>query len=166
MKVLVVYSSVTGNTEKVARAIASAFEGAVVAKASDMPITEGYDLVFAGFWCDKGQVDDKCAAFLAAMPARPVCVFGTLGGDPKSERAAAFIEKVAGKIPEHLELKALRMWQGKIDPKIIEAMSRMPGASPMTEERKARLAEAAKHPTEGDLAEARAWAKECAAAAL
>jgi hypothetical protein len=36
----------------------------------------------------------------------------------------------------------------------------------MTEERKARLAEAAKHPTEGDLAEARAWAKECAAAAL
>ena len=37
-------------------------------------------------------------------------------------------------------------------------MSKMPGAKPMTPERKAKLEEAAKHPTPQDLSEAAEWA--------
>jgi hypothetical protein len=46
--------------------------------------------------------------------------------------------------------------QGRIDPRVIEAMQKMaPNVHPMTPERRARIEEAAKHPDENDLASAR-----------
>jgi len=82
-----------------------------------------------------------------------------MGGDPNSERGQAWVNKVAGLFPCE-NFKGLRVWQGKIDPKILAAMAKMPGAKPMTPERQARLDEAAKHPTAEDQAQAGAWALE------
>ena len=48
--------------------------------------------------------------------------------------------------------------QGKIDPRVLEAMARMAGnVHPMTPERKARIEEAAKHPDEDDCRRAQAF---------
>ncbi len=162
MSSLVVYSSVTGNTRKIAEAIASGFSDAVIAPADNAPAADGFDNVFVGFWCDKGMVDEKALNYLKAMKPGKVAVFGTLGGNPKSELSLEFQKKARETIPAHLELVDLRMWQGKIDPKVIEMMSRLPGAKPMTPERKARLDEAAKHPNEQDCAEAADWARSIA----
>ena len=73
-----------------------------------------------------------------------------MGGDPNSERGQAWVNN----------FKGLRVWQGKIDPKILAAMAKMPGAKPVTPERQARLDEAAKHPTAEDQAQAGAWGLE------
>lgn len=80
-----------------------------------------------------------------------------MGGDPNSERGQAWVNKVAGLFPCE-NFKGLRVWQGKIDPKILAAMAKMPGAKPVTPERQARLDEAAKHPTAEDQAQAGAGA--------
>ena len=48
-----------------------------------------------------------------------------MGGDPNSERGQAWVNKVAGLFPCE-NFKGLRVWQGKIDPKILAAMAKMP----------------------------------------
>ena len=52
MKVLVAYATVTGNTEIIARAIASAIPGADLKKLPADVNPQDYDFIFAGFWCD------------------------------------------------------------------------------------------------------------------
>lgn len=48
--------------------------------------------------------------------------------------------------------------QGRVDPKVLEIMARMAGdVHPMTEERKARIAEAARHPDDEDCRRAQAF---------
>ena len=98
-------------------------------------------------------------AFQKEAKAKPIAYFGTMGGDPNSERGQAWVNKVAGLFPCE-NFKGLRVWQGKIDPKILAAMAKMPGAKPVTPERQARLDEAAKHPTAEDQAQAGAWGLE------
>ena len=56
MKTIVLYSSRTGNTKKVAQAVA----GALPAGTPCLPVAEApsdieaYDLVFLGYWVDRG----------------------------------------------------------------------------------------------------------------
>lgn len=142
-----------------ARAIASAIPGADLKKLPADVNPHDYDFIFAGFWCDKGTPDEVWQAFQKEAKAKPIAYFGTMGGDPNSERGQAWVNKVAGLFPCE-NFKGLRVWQGKIDPKILAAMAKMPGAKPMTPERQARLDEAAKHPTAEDRAQAGAWALE------
>ena len=63
MKVLVAYATVTGNTEIIARAIASAIPGADLKKLPADVNPQDYDFIFAGFWCDKGTPDEVWQAF-------------------------------------------------------------------------------------------------------
>lgn len=158
MKVLVVYSSQTGNTEKIARSISSAIEGSQLAKLPAKLDLHGIDLCFCGFWCDKGQPDELWKNFFESIPNIPCAIFGTLGGSPKSEKGSAYIQKMRNLYLEKENVLDLQMWQGKVDPKLLEAMAKMPGMPPMTEERKQRLEEASKHPTQEDCDEAAAWA--------
>ncbi len=160
MRNLVVYSSLTGNTKKVAEAIAGALPNSELHTSVSNPAVDEEDNVFVGFWCDKGQIDEPALSFIKNSGINKVALFGTLGGDPTSEQAENFKKRVIEAIPAHIEVLSIRLWQGKVDPKIIEMMSKMPGARPMTAERQARLDEAAKHPTIKDCEEAAQWAKE------
>ena len=53
MKLLVVYSSKTGNTKKVAMAIGETL-GVEPVAVTENPSPEDYDAIVAGFWVDKG----------------------------------------------------------------------------------------------------------------
>ena len=86
MKVLVAYATVTGNTEIIARAIASAIPGADLKKLPTDVNSQNYDFIFAGFWCDKGTPDEVWQAFQKEAKTKPIAYFGTMGGDPNSER--------------------------------------------------------------------------------
>lgn len=99
MKVLVAYATVTGNTEIIARAIASAIPGADLKKLPADVNPQDYDFIFAGFWCDKGTPDEVWQAFQKEAKAKPIAYFGTMGGDPNSERGQAWVNKVAGLFP-------------------------------------------------------------------
>lgn len=157
MRALVVYSSRTGNTRMVAKAVHEAMpEGALLASVEEAPDPIGFDFVAVGFWVDKGVPDAKAREYMARLSGQTVGVFGTLGAYPDSDHAKECIAKTLEMLAGNTVL-ATFLCQGKVDPKLVEAMSKMPGnVHPMTPERRARLDEAAKHPDANDLATARA----------
>ena len=159
MKLLVVYSSMTGNTRKVAEAIAGAVPGSVLLPVEVEPSPDGFDLVAAGYWVDKGMPDAQSRAWLEKAKGCRMALFGTLGAWPDSEHAKECMRRAAELVESPERGNAVcGSWicQGRIDPHVIEAMQKMaPNVHPMTPERRARIEEAAKHPDENDLASAR-----------
>ena len=88
MKVLIAYSSRTGNTRRVAEALAKAApEGSLLARVEDTPSADGFDVVFAGYWLDRGGPDAKAKEFLHSLHGKHVVLFETMGADPRSEHA-------------------------------------------------------------------------------
>lgn len=67
MKALVVYSSRTGNTRKIAEAIAAVLPGCEIHPVESAPAPEGYDLVAVGYWVDKGMPDAQAKAYLETV---------------------------------------------------------------------------------------------------
>ena len=167
MKTLVVYSTLTGNTKKVAEAIYDSLSGEKeildVKDAIKLENCGQYDKVIVGYWVDKGDADAAAKKFMEKLSEKKVGTFGTLGAYPDSEHAQKSVEKVRAFLEEkNNEVIAEFICQGSIDPKLIERMRGMGmnGPHPVTPEREARWAEAAKHPDENDLKNAKeAFAK-------
>jgi flavodoxin len=166
MKILVTYSSLTGNTEKVALAVKDGLpEDASLIKVNQELEPDNFDLIFVGFWVDKGVADQAAKIFLEKVKNKKIAFLFTLGAYPDSDHA----KQVA------LETEKLLLGQdnqvlghfgchGKVDPNLLEKMKKMlPEGHPhatMTPERQARLDEAAKHPNEQDLQNAKNFAQQ------
>lgn len=160
MKTLLVYSSRTGNTRTVAQAIAEILPGCQEYAVESAPSSEGFDLVAVGYWVDKGMPDAAAKAYLEGIQHSTVALFGTLGAWPDSDHARECREGGEALLadPERgNRVLGTFLCQGKVDPRVVEMMQKMAGDKhPMTEERRARLAEAAKHPDADDLRRAQA----------
>ena len=164
MKTMVVYSSLTGNTKKVAQAMAEVLPECTLVPVEEAPSrVEGYDLVAVGYWVDRGMPDSRTREWLSGVESARLIFFGTLGAWPDSEHARECMTR-----GETMALEPARgntvlgswLCQGKIDPKVLEVMARVAGgAHPMTEERRARIREAAKHPDDEDCRRAQDFAR-------
>lgn len=159
MKTLFVFSSQTGNTEKICRAAAEVLPGCAIFPVEDAPAPEGYDLVAVGFWVDRGMPDTRAKAYLEGIRHARVALLGTLGAWPDSEHAQECRTQAEALLSGRDNVVAGSfLCQGKVDPRVVEMMQKVAAREhPMTEERKARLAEAAKHPDEQDCENARAF---------
>lgn len=165
MNILITYSTRTGNTEKVAAAMAKALgKSASLIRAEDLSADiPHYDLVLAGFWADRGTANQDSRDVLKRLHGTKVAVFGTCGAYADSDHARECLANAAALVPEDSTVLGTWICQGKVDPKIVEMMAAMfPKGHPhsMTPERIARLEEAKKHPNGEDLAHAGAWALE------
>lgn len=165
MKIIVLYSSRTGNTRKVAEAIASALPAGTPCLDLTQPLPEdlnAYDCVFLGYWVDKGTADAAAQKVLSRLHNPHVALFATLGADPHSDHARGSLEKGAALLPEGVEPVDSFICQGKVEPKLIEAMyKRFPpeslhGRNPQSE---ARHKAASTHPDVQDLEAAAAFAR-------
>lgn len=157
MKNLIVYSSLTGNTQKVGEAIFEIMpEGTRISPVETAPAANEYDFVSVGFWVDKGTADKKTLEYIETIRDRKVALFATLGAKADSPHAQECLEKVARLLDKSNALVGTFICQGKIDPKLTEAMKNFPKGHfhEMTTERQALHNEAAKHPDAKDLAEA------------
>lgn len=167
MKSIVLYSTRTGNTKKVAEAIAGALPaGTPCLSVKEAPADlTAYDCVFLGFWVDRGTADKESQDILKQLTNANVAIFATLGADPKSEHAAQSLEHAAAFLPEGVHVAGTFICQGAVDPKLIEMMyAKFPAGHPhgRTPEREALHAEAAKHPDAADLENAAAFAVDVA----
>ncbi|HWR06233.1 flavodoxin family protein [Sporomusa sp.] len=159
MKTLIVYSSLTGNTRKVAEAIHEVFGSAAeLFPVETAPSPAAYDFVAVGFWVDRGTADKKAQDFLKTIQGKSVALFATLGAYPDSEHAADSLKNAAAFLDAGNRLVGTFICQGKIDPRLIEQFKSMPGNHPhaVTPERLARYQEAAKHPDDRDFQAAQA----------
>ncbi len=171
MKTLIIYSSKTGNTKLIAEAMASVLENVTVTAIEDAPNAEAcgcYDMVAIGYWVDKGLPDAKSLNFIQSLNNSNIILFGTLGAYPDSDHAKECIAKSEAMLNEEGRVNTCYgsfLCQGKVDPRILEMMQKMASAAhPMTEERKARIEEAKKHPNEQDCDNAKAFMQNVAVA--
>ncbi len=154
---LIVYSSKTGNTEKVAKAMAAALpERCDLVKAEDFSGGEGYKVVFAGYWVDKGQPDALAQKVLGSLTDSRVVLFQTLGAVPDSEHGVVSFANAGKFLNASNRVMGTLSIRGAIDPKLIEWMRKMPAGSPHAPSpaSEKRWAEASTHPDEADLEKA------------
>lgn len=153
----ILYSSVTGNTRRVAEALAGA-TGDPLFPVTGAPDPAGFDILALGFWVRRGMPDEKSQALWRRITGKPVFFFGTMGVWPDSPHAGRCRAGAEALLREGgNRVLGSFFCQGRVSPQILK-ISEMRGRHPMTEERRRRLEEAARHPDDGDLAAAcRAW---------
>jgi flavodoxin len=157
---LIVYSSKTGNTRKLAegihRGLAEALgagQGVRIGAVEENPDSVGADWILLGFWADRGNADQKALQYLKSLENRKVGLFGTLGAYPDSDHARDISKKVKEQVEEKNTALGCFLCQGRIDPALTERFKSLPADNPhaMTPERMKRHEEAAKHPDEKDI---------------
>jgi flavodoxin len=152
MKSMVVYSSRTGNTAKVARAIFEILpKPKVIFPVDEAPPPGDFDFLALGFWVDRGGPDAKARHYMMGLSGATLGLFGTLGAEPDSAHGrscmARAVDLVAGN-----HLAGTFLCQGRIDPEVIAAMQRSAAAHhKMTPERLACIRAADSHPDAADL---------------
>ncbi len=89
MRSLIVYSSKSGNTRKLAEAIHAFLPGEKMLKSvEENPDVNGFDFICVGFWFQAGKSDAKSADFLRALKgSQPLFLFATHGAAVDSDHA-------------------------------------------------------------------------------
>ena len=107
MQTIVIYSSQTGNTRKLATQIFAAIPG----DSKDLKNIDEYrekdaELYFVGFWVDRGDCDEKTVELLSGLHGKKIALFGTcgMGNDPAYYQKV--IDRVKTWIPEDNEYMA------------------------------------------------------------
>lgn len=115
MNYSIVYSSKTGNTALLAQKIQALLPQAscVYCGAPDeTPAQAG--LIFAGFWTDKGDCDERSSAFLKDLRGKKVFLFGTAGFGGSAEYFEAILSRVGSHLDSSNEVVGAYMCQGKM----------------------------------------------------
>lgn len=152
--ILLTYSSLTGNTRMVAEAIHKALpEGTLLCPLAEAPSPVDFAWIITGFWTHRGGPDPATAAYMQRIQNRDVAFFGTLAAYPDSDHGRGVIARAEELLAGNRLLGSF-LCQGKLSPERMDRILSGKAANknhPLTEERKTRVLEAAKHPDARDL---------------
>lgn len=149
MKSLVVYSSQTGNTRKLAQAV---FNTLTVEKdiypINEAPDPYSYDFIAIGFWLKAGKPDPETMEYLPKIKLKSLFLFATHGaaaGSTHVQKAMDYAKELA------LEAKIVGTFscQGEVNPNVFEKIQ----AKPDPPEWFADAPAAKGHPNETDIEE-------------
>ena len=152
MKSLVVYSSQTGNTKKLAEAVYEALPAPKEICPTDkaLEILDGFDLIAVGFWLKAGKPDPESQEFLQKISGKKVFLFATHGAAKGSAHAQKAME-VATEMVSSAEVVGTFSCPGEVNPKFLEKVKEKPVPPPWLPD-----APSAKgHPDQTDLKELR-----------
>ncbi|TCT15423.1 flavodoxin [Natranaerovirga pectinivora] len=160
MSSVIIYSSATGNTKKVAYEILKTMPEDT--KIYDLQEFQGdviEENLILGYWVDRAKPNKEMLHFMETLSDKKVITFGTLGAYPDSEHGETTKKNVTEILEKHNTVLGNFLCQGKINPRITEMFKQASTDSPhqMTEERLKRHQEAALHPNEEDFEAARAF---------
>lgn len=155
---LVVYSSVTGNTKKVAEAFCEAVEGALVPVEEAGEATE-FDAVAVGYWLWRGGPDPKTAAYLSRLSGVNVALFETHAADNRSEHSVTAFARAAAHLGKGCRVLNVFECQGQVPEAVREKRARLAAEKSNDPHAKAQgWKTSIGHPDEADLAKAREFA--------
>ena len=165
MSSLVVFSTSTGNTKKIADAIFSALKDKdkKIVNVNEVNIVDinEFKRIIIGGWIDKGEIDEKAKEFVTKLKNKKLGLFVTMGGNPETDRAKNCFQEIKKSLEKNGNIiEKTFVCQGAIDPNLINKFREMTkqgivGSFAVTPEREARWAEAAKHPNEKDIENAK-----------
>ena len=126
----------------------------------------GADVVFVGFWCDKGSCSPAVQHFLQGLAGKRVFLFGTCGFGESDEYFAQILDRVRAYLPADAQCIGGAMCQGKMGVGVKRRYEGMLEKDP--ENAQARMLidnwnKAQSHPNEGDFSRIAAAAKEALA---
>ncbi|GAB6906066.1 Flavodoxin family protein [Desulfosarcina cetonica] len=129
MKSLVVYSSQSGNTRKLAEAVYQSLPpGASLSSVDEAPDPGDYDFVALGFWLQAGQPDPKSQAYLKKLNGHArVFLFATHGANPDSEHARSAMT-AAQAMADGATFAGSFDCYGEVNPKVLEKVRARPDA--------------------------------------
>lgn len=154
-KCAVVYSSKTGNTRMLADAVKSVLsdDECIYFGEPDDSALEA-DVIYAGFWTNKGTCDDDAAAFLDKVTNQKVFLFGSAGFGEDDTYFERIMDSVKAKISDNATVIGSYMCQGKMPmsvreryEKMLEGSEPVPGIETLIE----NFDKALSHPDEMDL---------------
>lgn len=163
MKGLIVYSSLSGNTKKIAEAIAEVTEDSelISVKEFHTSMLANFDLFYIGYWVDKGDCDAAAQRLLAQLKEQRIVLFGTLGAAEQTDYYTMVKQHVEAHVA-HCHILGHFLCQGAVGEAVIERYRTMLAQHPEDEHMKQQVANyenGKSHPDEQDLANARAFAK-------
>jgi flavodoxin len=155
-KILVTYFSQTGNTRKIAEAVYEALEeDKTIKPVAEVQKMDEYQLLFIGFPVHSHGVPFKVESLLKKIPeGKKIALFsthGSLAGSRLSREALEHASVVASKA----KILGTFSCRGKVSSAAIEILSKSPEHRAWTE----MAVSARTHPNEGDLEEARSFAR-------
>ena len=163
MDYLVVYTSNTGNTEKVAMKIFDSIPG----RSKDIQRLEELrdgeaDTYFAGFWNDRGTCGSRVMEFLSGLHGKKVALFGTCGMGGSSEYFKQVENRVSVFVPEDNDYLGCFLCGGKMMPQVLDRYKQMQAIndSPQIRTMIAAYEEGMLHPDEKDFQDAEAFVEE------
>ncbi len=120
MKALIVYSSQTGNTMKLAEVIENHLicENEIYA-VNEAPEPSGYDLVFLGFWLQAGKPDPKSAEYLTKIGKTKLFLFATHGAAAGSAHAENAMASAISSAPS-AEIMGTYSCQGEVSQNFLD----------------------------------------------
>lgn len=142
MNINIVFNSNTGNTKMLAEAIN-------IALGEDQK-----DILFVGFWTDKGTADAKTLEYLKSCQNKKIFLFGTCGFGGSTEYYLQIIERVKKVLNETNEVIGWYMCQGKMPLSVRNryvAMKERPGCPSNIEQMIDNFDKALSHPNTEDL---------------
>lgn len=154
MRINIIFSSLTGNTKKVAYEILKVMpKGTEIYDLKDLNHDVEQELLVLGYWVDKGKPNKEMEEFMEKLEGKKIITFGTLGAYPDSDHADLTKENTNSILSEKNQVLGNFLCQGKINPKLTEMFMKNSGDGvqhKMTPERMKRHEDAAKHPNEED----------------
>ena len=127
MKLLIVYSSQTENTKKLADTIYESLDGEKdIFPVDEAPSTEGYDLTAVGFWLMGGKPDPKTSEYLAKVgKGDRLFLFATHGAAKGSDHVKNAIDHAIG-LANDADIAGVFTCQGEVNPKVLEKVKQKP----------------------------------------
>ena len=110
----VVYNSLTGNTKMLADTIKNV-----------LPDNDNDDIVFVGFWTDKGNADSKTIEYLKLLRNKKLFLFGTCGFGGSEAYFDRILTNVKSNIDSSNEIIGEYMCQGKMPSSVRERYLKM-----------------------------------------
>ncbi|WP_107788388.1 flavodoxin family protein [Campylobacter concisus] len=160
MKSIVIYTSKSGNTKKIAEAVASELSCKAInfVDASELNLSE-FDFIALGYYIDQGSPEKEFKKFITQnVKDKKMGFFITLGADVPSAHATQAIEQGRELFAQNgNEVLRTFICQGAIATEVIEQLKKLGKAMPddprfaLTPERLERWERAKTHPDETDI---------------
>ena len=113
MKSAIVYKSVGGNTKLLADIIAQQLHIKAQSLITSVDV-EDVELVYVGFWTDKGECDEDVKRFLKGLHHQKIFLFGTAGFGGDKSYFQGILTRVQTYIDDTNEIVGTYMCQGKM----------------------------------------------------
>lgn len=157
MTYAVIYASATGNTKMLAEEIRKRLgkkECVCFGTVEEAGTAVRADIIFAGFWTDKGDCSEELGHFLERLHGRRVFLFGTAGFGGAQSYFDQILERVKGHLAADNEVVGTYMCQGKMPQSVRKRYEGMLEQNPGDERIKGMIENfdrAVQHPDEADL---------------